>query len=163
MRAETDDLLQASLASYVAPAAQPWRLESQFWVAFFGGPLAAGAIAHLNAGRLGLSHARRSAVLGIVLAALVLEVVAVYVLAAPDVAAAIGDRSGRALGLAVQGAGVAAYPFLYRVQRRGDRIFRLGHTEMDYSSLRRPGLLAVVAGGLLGIALARVALSLEDP
>lgn len=40
---------EATLAPTVAP--RPWRTDSLFWVAFFGGPLAVAGIAFLNARR----------------------------------------------------------------------------------------------------------------
>ena len=63
------DLFSPSLTQSVRrelPAgSRPWRLDSQFYVAFFGGPLAAGAIGVLNGKRLGLSRERLSAIGGI--------------------------------------------------------------------------------------------------
>jgi hypothetical protein len=154
---ETDQLFRASLAGYSAPNKRPWRLDSQFWVAFFGGPVAAGALAWVNAGRLRLSPARRIAVLSIAAGALVLEAVGAAVLAVADIASATWDGDWRVLGLTVQGGGAVAHPFLHRVQRTGDRIFRLVRGDADYASLWRPGLFAAVGGGLIGIAVARVA------
>jgi hypothetical protein len=56
------DLFSPSLTRSVRrdlPAgSRPWRLASQFYVAFFGGPLAAGAIGLLNGKRLGLPRER---------------------------------------------------------------------------------------------------------
>ena len=55
-----DDLFSPSLRDRAAiPAgARPWRLSSQFYVAFFGGPLAAAAIGVVNGRRLGLGTGR---------------------------------------------------------------------------------------------------------
>jgi hypothetical protein len=160
---ETDQLFRASLAGYSAPNKRPWRLDSQFWAAFFGGPAAAGALAWVNAGRLRLSPARRIAVLSIAAGALVLEAVAAAVLAVADIASAIGESDWRVLGLTVQGGGAVAHPFLHGVQRTGDRIFRLVCEEADYVSLWRPGLVAVVGGGPIGIAVAWVAANEAEP
>jgi hypothetical protein len=161
--ADADDLFRASLVGYVAPAERPWRLEPQFWVAFFGGPLAAGALAWVNAGRLRLQPARRIAILWIAAGALVLQVVAAAVLAAADIASATGDGYGRIVGLTVQGGGAVAHPFLHRVQSSGDRVFRLARREAEYAALWRPGLLAVVVGGVIGFALAWGAATLTGP
>lgn len=163
MDAETDELYRARLAGYTAPARGPWRLDSQFWVAFFGGPVAAGALAWVNAGRLRLSPARRIAVLSIAAGALVLEAVGAAVLAVADVASATWDGNGRVLGLTVQGGGAVAHPFLQRAQRTGDRVFRLVRGESGYASLWRPGLLAVVVGGPIGIAVAWAAANVAEP
>jgi hypothetical protein len=160
VRAETDDLLQPTLADYVAPAEPPWRLDSQFWVAFFGGPLAVGGISYLNAGRLRLP--RRGRILWVTAAALVAELLAVYVFVATGVASALGENESRAVRLLTQAAGVVAYPFLYRMQRPSDRVFRLDHEDEDYASLWGPGLLAVVAGGLAGVGLAGLAFGVAN-
>jgi hypothetical protein len=160
---ETNQLFRASLAGYSAPDKRPWRLESQFWAAFFGGPVAAGALAWVNAGRLRLSRARRIAVLSIAAASLVLQAVGAAALAVADTASAIGDSDWRVLGLTVQGGGAVAHPFLHRVQRTGDRIFRLVRSEADYVSLWRPGFLTVLGGAPIGIAVAWIAANVAEP
>ena len=59
---ERGDIFRPSLQGHDSvgrlPQERPWRLYSQFFVAFFGGVLAVTAIAYLNGKRLGLSDAR---------------------------------------------------------------------------------------------------------
>ena len=57
-RPERDELFAPTLSqtarTELPPGEKPWRLNSQFYVAFFGGPLAAGTIGYLNGKRLGV-------------------------------------------------------------------------------------------------------------
>jgi hypothetical protein len=59
-------------------------------------------------------------------------------------------------------AGVVAYPFIARVQRSADRVFRLQHEDEDYASLWGPGFVAGFLGALGGVALASLALELAQ-
>jgi hypothetical protein len=148
---DRDELLEPTLQDYVAPTDAPWRLDSQFFVAFFGGPLALAGIAYINALRLGIPKPRRYAVLWIAAGALLAEIVALVVL---DVTGALGglkDNGTQPLRLINQAAGVLAYPFVRRVERSADRVYRLSHEDEDYSSLVGPGILAVIVGGLVGL------------
>lgn len=147
-----DDLLAPSLQHLPEggpPGRSPWRVGSQFWVAFLGGPLAVGAIAWLNAGRLGLPASRRHAMLSLAIGALVVLLVGLgWVLATPD-----SDPGPRApLRAAVQAAGVLVYLALAGLQRTGDR--RHQAFGGDYAPLWGPGLLAILAGALLQAAAA---------
>lgn len=56
-----DALLQPSVPRDApsGPRPLPWRVSSQFWVAFFGGVLAVTAVALVNAKRLGVAKERR--------------------------------------------------------------------------------------------------------
>lgn len=55
-----DELLQPTVQNApVRPRAKPWRLQSQFWVAFLGGALPYAVIAFINAQRLGLETKKR--------------------------------------------------------------------------------------------------------
>jgi hypothetical protein len=68
--ADLDKLLRPTLQDQRRTGARPWRVESQVYVGFFGGPLAIGAIAFLNSHRLGVpgnGRARISAITAIVL------------------------------------------------------------------------------------------------
>ena len=55
----SDELLRPTIAAGVDPKVQPWRLNSQAYVAFFGGVIAATTIAWLNSGRLGVERGKR--------------------------------------------------------------------------------------------------------
>ena len=140
------DLFSPSLTQSVRrelPAgSRPWRLDSQFYVAFFGGPLAVGAIGVLNGKRLGLSRERLLALGGIGLAGFVAVVVVVVV-------ADIGTR-GRIL-LAV--AGVASFLVARELQKDANRIYGLSRNEdQAYDSLLRPGLAAVLLSAFVSLA-----------
>jgi hypothetical protein len=149
------DLFQPSLTGvdHSAPATEgrPWRLGSQFYVAFFGGPLAVGAIAVINATRLRMPDRKRLLLLGIALAGFVVAV-AVALLA--------GDRLSGSVRLVSTAAGIATSGLLYVVQRPYDRsyhAFTNGDEDDLYDSLVGPGLLAVLTLGIaqfvaLGIA-----------
>ncbi|MGZ5431946.1 MAG: hypothetical protein ACXWH7_03390, partial [Thermoanaerobaculia bacterium] len=63
MTQELDDLLRPTVAASVRKGPLPWRVSSQFWVAFFGGIPAVTAIAFLNARRLGASARRQQWIL----------------------------------------------------------------------------------------------------
>lgn len=143
-----DDLFAPSLTQSerrLLPAGQkPWRLGSQFYVAFFGGPLAAGAIGYLNGKRLGLPQSRLGAILGIGIAGFVaaLAIAVVFV----DAEAGRGPR----LMLAV--AGVASFLAARELQKDADRLYgvSLDH-EQAYDSLWAPGLGTVFLFGILSL------------
>ncbi|NUT54442.1 MAG: hypothetical protein HOQ03_00480 [Thermoleophilia bacterium] len=141
-----DDLFSPSLSQTSRPelpaGSRPWRLGSQFYVAFFGGPLAMAAIGFLNATRLGLprSRARQIAAAG----------AAAFAGAVATVLALDSDVTPR---LIVAVAGVACYVVARRLQRDADRLYGLGKDEeLAYDSLVGPGLLAAVVGGFGTIA-----------
>ena len=122
---------------------RPWRLESQFWVAFFGGPLAASAIAFLNCRRLGVDERTRRWVFAVAAAGLGAAVLFALGLVAADVGS--GARLGN------QAAGVLAYLPLRRLQKSADRVYRFYEERSDddaYASLWGPGLAAVFGLGL---------------
>ena len=141
-----DDLFSPSLSQTAArelPAgARPWRLGSQFYVAFFGGPLAIAAIGFLNAARLGLPSSRRWQIAAAGAAAFAGAAAAVLLLDS--------DVTPR---LTVAVAGVACYLVVRRLQQDADRLYGLGRDEeLAYDSLVGPGLLAVVVAGLATVA-----------
>ncbi len=141
---EGDELLAPSLQHLpegLAAVRPPWRVGSQFWVAFLGGPLAVGVIAWLNAGRLGLPAPRRHAMLALAgLAFVALLAGLAWSLAALDPA-----HGGRALlRRSGQAAGVLVYLALAGLQRTADRRHQAFGGE--YASLWVPGLLAVLGG-----------------
>jgi hypothetical protein len=121
----------------------PWRLQSQFWVAFFGGPLAASAIAFFNCRRLRVPSESRRWIFVIAAAALGAAGLLAFVLVAADV--------GSGARLANQAAGVLAFIPLHRLQKSADRVYLFyGDQDEDdaYESLWGPGLAAVFLLGL---------------
>jgi hypothetical protein len=130
----TGDLFEPALTGYRRPPYRPWRLHPQVYVAFFGGPLAIGAIAVGNAVKLGMT---RTAQLVIAAAALLAEAALVAVFAVTDT-----DAGGFGFGVI---AGLAAYGPAYLLQRSPDRVY-LFHSRDDepYDGLLGPGLVAVV-------------------
>lgn len=143
-----EDLFAPSLTQSerreLPPGQKPWRLSSQFYVAFFGGPLAVGAIAYLNGKRLGLPQARRAAIVGLGIAGFVAALVAGAVLLDSG-----GDRTPR-LTLAV--AGIAAFLAARELQKDADRLYGLNSNEdLAYDSLWVPGLVAVFLLGIFSL------------
>ena len=118
---------------------RPWRLGSQFYVAFFGGPLAIGTIGYLNGKRLGLSQARLWAIAGVG----AVGFAAVLIAASAFVDA--GSR-GRAL-IAISG--VLSYLVARELQKDGDRLYGVNRSDDEaYDSLWGPGLAAVLGCGI---------------
>jgi hypothetical protein len=147
-RERVDDLYEPTLGDVArsGTGARPWNLDSQGYVAFFGGPLAAATIGILNGRRLGLVRDALLAIAGIGAAGLVGAVL---------IQLALGGE-GRAPRLVLAGTGVLCYVAIRRLQKRADRLYRM-HPETDdvqpYESLWGPGLLVVVVCGLVSIAL----------
>lgn len=143
MTQELDDLLRPTVANSVRKGPLPWRVSSQFWVAFFGGIPAVTAIAFLNARRLGASARRQQWILlaGIVAVAAFIALFA-WIRGMED-----GARTMRIVGRVLA---VVLFLVLARIQREDDgrhRVFGSG----EYASLWLPGLLAtVVSAAVLG-------------
>jgi hypothetical protein len=110
---------------------------SQFWVAFFGGVLAVGAIAYLNGRRLGLPHGRQRLILPATALALAVSVgIAAYFLSSPV------EKGLRPLARRTfQVVSVVLYVVLAWIQKPADRRHQLFHGE--YASLWKPGFLAL--------------------
>jgi hypothetical protein len=136
-----DDLLQPTLAGREAASPgrpRPWRLTSQVYPAFFGGPLAVGAIAVLNSVWLRMPPRLPIAIGAIALAAEG-AFAALYV--------TVGDS---AAGLATAVAGLAVYGAAYLLQRSPDRVYHYyAREDQPYASLFLPGLGAIVAARLI--------------
>lgn len=135
-----DDLLRPVLANRAAAGQgqRPWRLGSQAWVALLGGPIAATAIAILNARRLRLETRQQLTIAAAGLAGMA---------AAIALSAALGPGSDQRL--VVRGVAVLAWGGMYLVQRVADRTFAFHEGDEAYESLWIPGVLAVVLGGLI--------------
>jgi hypothetical protein len=143
---QEDDLFTPSLAGgrrgVPAPGRRPWRLGSQFYVAVFGGPVAAGLVGYLNGKRLGLAGGRLAAIAGI-------GAVALVVVAA--VAAVVAQRSdeSRPLRLVSMVGGAAAYVGIRQLQKDADRRHGIGRSDDEsYDSLWLPGFGIALLGGL---------------
>jgi hypothetical protein len=135
---DTDDLLRPALTGYRRTGYRPWRLQSQIYVAFFGGALALGAIALANSVMLGMPRRKQLAIAG---AALLAEAALVVVVAL---------TSTGALRLGGVAAGLAAYGPAYLLQRSPDRVHHFHAREDDpYDSLFGPGLVAVIVARLV--------------
>jgi hypothetical protein len=159
MAAEHDDdlfapALEGRRRRALAKGERPWRLGSQFFVAFFGGALAVAAIAWLNAQRLGVDPARRRLIPIVGLAGLVATVAVIQI---------FGDGefggSQRILGRVV---GLATGGVLYGLQVSADRIYHsYGEGDEDelYDSLWVPGLAATFGLGIVQALIVYAALS----
>jgi hypothetical protein len=121
----------------------PWRLGSQVYVAFFGGPLAVGGVGAFNAGFLSMPRRAIAAIIAVALAA---EAAFLVVFAVAGLA-----DSGRIVSTV---AGLAAFGPIYLIQRSADRVYHF-HTreEEPYQSLFVPGLVAVVSARIVEAAL----------
>jgi hypothetical protein len=139
-----DDLFAPSLGEgrrRVPPSGErPWRLGSQFYVAFLGGPVAAGLVGYLNGRRLGLPSARLAVIAAVGLVSLAAVAVAV---------AAVGWSENRPLRLLSAVGGVVAYLGIRQLQQDADRRYGVGRREDEtYDSLWLPGLGIVLLGGV---------------
>jgi hypothetical protein len=139
-----DDLLTPSLGHIRAedrvPGDRPWRLGSQFYVGFFGGPLAITAIAFLNAGRLRMTGRERAAIALLGLACLLGVFLATVI---------IGGDTGTNVRLIGRVGGVVAAGLFYWLQKPANRRYSYRHDEDEFDSLWVPGLAAVIGLGLL--------------
>jgi hypothetical protein len=144
---QEDDLFTPSLAggrrAVPPPGRRPWRLGSQFYVAVFGGPVAAGLVGYLNGKRLGLPQGRLAAIAGIGAAALVVVATVATVVAQQS------DES-RPLRLVSMVGGAAAYVGIRQLQKDADRRYGLGRKDDEsYDSLWLPGFGIALLGGLV--------------
>ena len=148
-----DDLFSPSLSqtarAELPSGERPWRLNSQFYVAFFGGPLAAGTIGYLNARRLGLPNRQLFAIGAAGLAGFVLAIMLVAMVESDFVRPRV----------AIAGTGVVAFLVARQLQKEADRRYGFGRDEERvYDSLVQTGLaVAFVAGILTILALSVVA------
>ncbi|MFC9688488.1 hypothetical protein ACFTSF_08115 [Kribbella sp. NPDC056951] len=131
----SDELLRPTISSAVDPKVQPWRLNSQAYVAFFGGVIAATIIAWLNSGRLGVERGKRLMIVGTGVVGLG-AVIALFALLNPD-----GERTS-SLRIVVRVIAVLCILVQMRWQRPMDRAFQLRGT--DYHSMWVLGPILVV-------------------
>ena len=147
---ELDDLLQPTVTA-AKPRPLPWRLSSQFWVAFFGGVPAVTAIAFLNARRLGVDAAKRRWVL---LAGMVAFAVTIALMTWLGVM----KEHRSTTRIVVRVVAVLLFFVLARLQRDEDgrhQVFGSG----EYASLWGAGLLATLLGFVVTVAIGTLALS----
>lgn len=148
---DLDELLRPTVAE--APRRRlPWRVTSQFWVAFFGGIPAVTAIAFLNARRLGSSARRQQWIVVAGLAAMA-AFVALYAWLRGT------DDGARTMRIASRVLAVVLFLVHARIQREDDgrhQVFGSG----QYAPLWIPGILAAVISGLLLIGIVKVTVRL---
>jgi hypothetical protein len=148
---ELDELLRPSVAE--APKGRlPWRVNSQFWVAFFGGIPAVTAIAFLNSRRLGSTARKQQWIL-------VAGLVAVAAFLALYAWLRGTDDSARTMRIVGRLLAVVLFLVLARIQREDDgrhQVFGSG----QYARLWIPGILATVISIVLLIGLALLTLRL---
>ena len=157
-----DDLLQPTLQGYRAPGSgggpPPWPLVSQFYVAFFGGPIAATWIAWWNSGRLDLPSRRRLAMLAL---GIVATGAGLAALAAGGYFAAGADREHKSLvRIGSRAFALALCGVFYAMQKSHDRLYQANAGTVGYSRLLGPGLLIVIVSGLVSVVLGLVAMRL---
>lgn len=147
MAERSDDLLRPTVPGHAArPGPAPWQLGSQLWVWFFGGPLAGGPIAWMNARRLGLPPGRVGAVAGLALLTLGIHGGMLAYWLATD---ASGTKAN--LRLATRVVALLGGFAVNRVMRDADRAFTMLDAR-EHASLWVPGLIAVVAAIVVTIA-----------
>jgi hypothetical protein len=143
---ELDELLRPSVPDdgpRPARAGRPMRLGSQFYVAFFGGAVAATIIALLNAAALGLSTRKRLLIGGL----------GMLGLAATAVVFAVADSENTRLLARV--VGVVAWGGMYLVQRGADRVYAYrSNDDEPYASMWGPGIAVALAGLVVQFGLA---------
>jgi len=135
---ELDELLQPTVTPVVRSGYKPWRVQSQFWVAFFGGVLAVTGVAFLNSGHLGMSARTRGAILALGGAAL-----AVYV----ALAVWLVNENAQNLRIAGRLLAVVLFLVLARIQRPADARYQL-FADGEYAPLWGVGITASIIGGL---------------
>jgi hypothetical protein len=160
-----DDLFQPSLQDHPGvqpiPRERPWRLGSQLWVAFFGGPLAIAIIAYLNARRLGVARARERAILALGLGVSLAYAVALVFWITPALAAAEpGSGERTLLRYSSRAVALVLYLGLRLLQRQADALYRFHRDAPEseiYAPLWVPGFLAGLFSLGAILALARIA------
>ena len=147
-----DDLLSPTLQTYPGrrTSKTPWRLQSQFWVAFFGGILPIAVIAYLNAQRLDVPPRRRQLILLTGAVGLVGTVAFSYLLGAGEFGNMTDRSMQRTVRIGSRVIAVVAYLVFYGLQRAADRSYYFySQDDKEYGSLWKPGLAAVFGLGLV--------------
>lgn len=118
----------------------PWRLQSQGYVAFFGGPLAGTAISIFNARRLRVDQDSQVKIAAVGVAAFLIAVV---------LAATVLEDAPGVWRLVFAVLGLVAYAVAARLQRPRDRHFSVRHGDEGYASLVGPGIAAVICARIV--------------
>jgi hypothetical protein len=139
---DLDDLLQPTVTPVVRSGYKPWRVQSQFWVAFFGGVLAVTGIAYINSGHLGVSARKRRVILALGLLALAINVAL----------AAWMSKEQRTVRFAGRVLAVLLFLALARLQREADSRHQLFGSG-EYASLWGAGIFASIAGNVALLAI----------
>ncbi len=145
-----NDLFSPSLQSpQVGYIERPWKLSSQFWVAFLGGTLAIAGLSYFNARRLKLPPDKMRLVVAVgVIGTIVTIGLAVYVGMNFD-ALATSANSRQLLRLSSRISALVTYFILRRIQEPFDRRFGMYYGEAGYDSLWQPGLAAIFGLGII--------------
>ena len=159
---QDEELLAPSLQEHAPVRAlrrgeRPWRLGSQFYIAFFGGALAVTAIAWLNARRLGASRDTERWILILGALGVLVSIVASYLLYGGDFSSA--SRIGYRI------VGVVLFGALYKLQQPADRVYAFrqpGEDDDQYDRLWGPGLAATFGGGLVQLLLVLAGIAALD-
>ena len=154
---ELDDLLQPSVVAHAPRTGPlPFRVGSQFWVAFFGGSIAVTIIALVNAARLRMPAAKRWWIVAVGVLGVAASAGVFYLIEAGTTKA-----SGSTMRLAWRVIAVLVYLVLRKIQDRDDdhhTVFGGG----EYASLWIPGILACIVGFLVNALLLLGARSLPS-
>jgi hypothetical protein len=131
---------------------RPWRIQSQFFLAFYGGALPLTWIAYRNAARLGLPRQVqiRIAVTGAVTMLLMIALAVVLLTNRSLLIAYFGGWTQPRMisRLLFRAGGIALYLVFAAWQKPGDRLYTAFGTG-EYDSLWRPGLIATVVADVL--------------
>lgn len=131
-----DDLFRPTIAAEPrARSSPPWRPQSIFYPAFFGGALAATVLGVLNGRRLALRPVALLAIVATGIAAVVARTIATYL---------VQTGSGRIFGSA---AGLVVWLVIMALQRRPFRLFR--YPDREPASLVGAGFAAVIGCGIV--------------
>jgi hypothetical protein len=151
MTEREDDDLDELLPPTVTPARtsgyKPWRVQSQFWVAFFGGILAVTGVAFINSRHLGMSARSRRLILACGAVALAIYVgLAGWVFTFP--------KDARTMRIAGRVLAVVLFLVLARIQREANNRYQLFGAG-EFAPLWGVGITASILGSLalLGILL----------
>ena len=144
------DLFEPTLQEYGSPwqyRDPPWSLDSQLYVAFFGGVLAIAAIAYLNGKRLLLPPSEQRKIIFISVTGFAATIASAILLNTLDVPDELrpGEIGFRMVGRVIA---VVTYLFLRRIQKSAFRVY-VASTDGELASLWVPGLLAVFGVGLV--------------
>jgi len=147
---EDTELFSPSLQDYQplgkASRPQPWRLQSQIWIAFFGGVIPFTLIAYLNAKRLELPKHRLQQIVGLGVIGFITVIGVDYLFGiTDDMSVRQATTSMRLTGRAVA---LLMYVLVHRMQNSADRTYAWVSDD-SYSSLWRFGLLVIVVLGTL--------------